>query len=57
MYQCSHKQLDMVYLSPSLHKVDCGYLNCNNTILGADHSVLWLDVPVTFLHLQVPPPC
>jgi len=44
----------MVYLTPSLHKVDYGYLNCNDTILGADHSVMWLDVPVVFLHLQVP---
>jgi len=32
-YNCGSKQLDMVYLSPSLHKVDCRYLSCNDTIL------------------------
>jgi len=58
MYNCRSKQSDMVYLSPSLYKVKvaCGYLNCNDTILGANHSTFFLDVPATLLHLQAPPP-
>jgi len=55
-YNHGCKQLDMVYLSPSLHQVECEYLSCNNTILSADHSALWLNVPAFCLHLQAPPP-
>jgi len=55
MYNHGSKQLDMVYLSSSLHKVACGYLHCHDTIIYADHSALWLDVPLALLYLQAPP--
>jgi len=55
-YNRGQKQLDMVYVSPVLYQVASGYLQCDATILGADHSALWLDIPLVLLHLQAPPP-
>jgi len=55
-YNRGRKQLDMVYVSPALYQLVSGYLQCNEMILGADHSALWLDIPLILLHLQAPPP-
>jgi len=55
-YSRGHKQLDMVYMSPTLYKASCGYIDCNETIIGADHSTMWIDIPAVSLHLLPPPP-
>jgi len=55
-YYHGHKQQDLVYISPSLHQVASGYITFNDSIIGADHSAVWLDVPSIAIHLQSPPP-